>query len=50
MEAGPNWEVTADESYYLRLGKVPVVTNDFFEFATGKTIPIWALKKNRVGN
>jgi Tol biopolymer transport system component/DNA-binding winged helix-turn-helix (wHTH) protein len=41
----PNWGVTADGIYYLRFGKFPVVTIDFFEFATGKTIPIWSLEK-----
>ena len=41
----PNWGVTADGIYFLRFGKFPVVTIAFFEFATGKTIPIWTLEK-----
>jgi Tol biopolymer transport system component len=41
----PNWGVTADGIYYLRYRNFRVVTIDFFEFATGKTIPIWTLEK-----
>jgi hypothetical protein len=41
----PNWGVTADGIYFLRFRKFPVVTIDFFEFATGKTISIWSLEK-----
>ena len=41
----PNWGVSTDGIYFLRFGKFPLVTIDFFEFATGKTIPIWSLKK-----
>jgi Tol biopolymer transport system component len=41
----PNWAVNADGIYFLRFGQFPVVTIDFLEFATGKTIPIWTLEK-----
>jgi Tol biopolymer transport system component/DNA-binding winged helix-turn-helix (wHTH) protein len=41
----PDWGITADGIYYLKFGKVPVVTIDFFEFATGKSIPVWTLEK-----
>ena len=41
----PNWGVSADGIYFLRFGKFPLVTIDFFEFATGKTIPVWALER-----
>jgi Tol biopolymer transport system component len=41
----PNWGVTADGIYFLRFRKFPIVTIDFFEFATSKTIPIWSLEK-----
>ena len=41
----PNWGVTADGIYYLKFGKFPAVTIDFFEFATGKSIPVWTLEK-----
>jgi Tol biopolymer transport system component/DNA-binding winged helix-turn-helix (wHTH) protein len=41
----PNWGVSADGIYFLRFRKFPLVTIDFFEFATGKTIPIWSLEK-----
>jgi Tol biopolymer transport system component/DNA-binding winged helix-turn-helix (wHTH) protein len=41
----PNWGLTADGIYYLRFRKFPVATIDFFELATGKTIPIWTLEK-----
>ena len=41
----PNWGVGADGIYFLRFGKFPLVTIDFFEFATGKIMPIWTLEK-----
>jgi Tol biopolymer transport system component/DNA-binding winged helix-turn-helix (wHTH) protein len=41
----PNWGVSADGIYFLRFGKFPLGTIDFFEFATGKTIRIWTLEK-----
>ena len=41
----PNWGVTADGIYFLRFGKFPLVTIDFFEFATGKTVSIWTLER-----
>lgn len=41
----PNWGVSADGIYFLRFGKFPLVAIDFFEFATGKTVPIWTLGK-----
>ena len=41
----PDWGVTANGIYYLRYRKFRVVTIEFFEFATGKTIPIWTLEK-----
>ena len=41
----PNWGLTRDGIYFLRFGKYPLVAIAFFEFATGKTIPIWSLEK-----
>lgn len=41
----PNWGVSEDGIYFLRFGKFPRVTIDFFEFASGKATPIWALVK-----
>ncbi len=41
----PNWGVTADGIYFLKFGKFPLVTIDFFEFATGKTVSIWTLER-----
>src|SRR2546426_2874182 len=38
--AWPNWGVNADGIYFLKFGKFPLVTIDFFEFATGKAIPV----------
>jgi len=43
--AWPNWGVNADGIYFLKFGKFPLVTIDFFEFATGKAIPVWTLEK-----
>ena len=43
--AWPNWGLGADGIYFLKLGKFPLVTIDFFEFATGKAIPVWTLEK-----
>jgi Tol biopolymer transport system component/DNA-binding winged helix-turn-helix (wHTH) protein len=44
-EGWPNWGVSADGIYFLKFGKFPLVTIDFFKFATGKTIPVWTLGK-----
>jgi Tol biopolymer transport system component/DNA-binding winged helix-turn-helix (wHTH) protein len=41
----PNWGVRADGIYFLKFGKFPQVSIDFFEFATGKIILIWTLEK-----
>jgi Tol biopolymer transport system component/DNA-binding winged helix-turn-helix (wHTH) protein len=41
----PNWGVSADGIYFLKFEKVPHVSIDFFEFATGKIIPVWTLEK-----
>lgn len=41
----PNWGVCANGIYFLRFGKFPLVTIDFYEFATGKTVPVWTLEK-----
>jgi len=41
----PNWAVTAKGIYFLKFGKFPHVSIDFFEFATEKTAPIWTLEK-----
>ena len=41
----PNWGVTAAGIYDLSIWKFPVVTIEFFEFATSKTTPIWTLEK-----
>jgi Tol biopolymer transport system component len=41
----PDWGVTSKGIYYIRFGKFPHVSIDFLEFATGKSMPIWALEK-----
>ncbi len=41
----PNWGVSADGIYFLKFEKFPHVSIDFFEFATGKIIPIWTVEK-----
>ena len=41
----PNWGVSSNGIYFLKFGTFPHVDIDFFEFATGKTIPIWAVEK-----
>ena len=41
----PNWGVSANGIYFLKFGKFPHVAIDFFEFVTGKTVPIWAFEK-----
>ncbi len=43
--AWPNWGLSADGIYFLKFGKFPLVAIDFFEFATGKAIPVWTLEK-----
>jgi Tol biopolymer transport system component/DNA-binding winged helix-turn-helix (wHTH) protein len=47
LEGGswPDWAVSSTGIYFLRFGKFPKVAIEFFEFATHKTIPIWALDK-----
>lgn len=42
----PDWAIGSTGIYFLRFGKFPRVSIDFFEFATGKTVPIWSLQKN----
>lgn len=44
-EGWPNWGVSANGIYFLRFGKFPLVTIDFYDFETGKTLPIWTLEK-----
>jgi hypothetical protein len=39
------WALRANGIYYLKEGKYPRTSIDLFEFATGKTIPIWNLEK-----
>lgn len=41
----PDWGITSNGIYFTRFGKFPHVSIDFFEFATGKTVPIWTLDK-----
>jgi len=40
-----DWALGANGIYYLKYGKFPQFSIDLFEFASGKTIPIWALDK-----
>ncbi len=40
-----DWALAPNGIYYLKEGKFPQVSIDLFEFATGKTIPIWTLDK-----
>ena len=42
----PDWGITSNGIYFMRFGKFPDVSIDFFEFATGKTLPILTLEKN----
>lgn len=41
-----DWAVSSKGIYFLHYGKFPRVTINFFEFATGKNLPIWTLNKN----
>lgn len=41
----PNWALTSDGIYFLRFDKSPRVSIQFFDFASGKTIPLWTLGK-----
>jgi Tol biopolymer transport system component len=41
----PDWGVTSKGIYFVRFGKFPHVSINFFEFATGKTFPIITLEK-----
>ena len=41
----PNWGVTSEGIYFLQFGQFPHATINFFQFASGKTIPIWTLEK-----
>jgi len=47
LEGGgwPNWGVTSGGIYFLQFREFPHVAIDFYQFATGKTVPIWALEK-----
>jgi Tol biopolymer transport system component/DNA-binding winged helix-turn-helix (wHTH) protein len=40
-----DWALAANGIYYLKDEKFPQVSIDLFEFASGKTIPIWTLDK-----
>jgi Tol biopolymer transport system component/DNA-binding winged helix-turn-helix (wHTH) protein len=40
-----DWALCANGIYYLKYGKFPHVSIDLFEFASGRTILIWALDK-----
>ena len=41
----PNWAVTPQGIYFLRIRKLEKDTLQFFDFASRKTVPIWAVKK-----
>jgi Tol biopolymer transport system component len=41
----PDWGITSKGIYFIRFGKFPHVSIDLFEFATGRTLPIWTLEK-----
>ena len=41
----PNWALTSDGIYFLRLDKSPHATIQFLDFATHKIVPIWILEK-----
>jgi hypothetical protein len=41
----PNWALTPNGIYFLKFGQFPRVSIAFFEFASGKTIPVWTLDK-----
>ncbi len=41
----PDWGISSNGIYFMRFGKFPHVSISFFEFATGKTLPIWTLEK-----
>lgn len=41
----PNWALTSNGIYFLKFGQFPRVSIAFFEFASGKTIPVWTLDK-----
>ena len=41
----PDWGITSRGIYFVRFGKFPHVSINFFEFATGRNLPIWTLNK-----
>jgi hypothetical protein len=41
----PDWAISPKGIYFMRFGKFPHVSINFFEFATGKSLPIWTLDK-----
>ena len=43
--AWPNWALSPEGIYFLPSRKFPKATIEFFEFATGKTFPIWRLER-----
>jgi len=44
--AWPDWTLGSDGIYYLKTDKFPGGWIDFYEFASGKTIPLWHLDRN----
>jgi Tol biopolymer transport system component len=42
----PNWAISPNGIYFLKFGKFPRTSIEFYEFAAGKTLPVWTLKKH----
>ena len=42
----PNWALSAEGIYFLRLGDVPDGSVQFFDFATGKTRRVWTFNRD----
>jgi Tol biopolymer transport system component/DNA-binding winged helix-turn-helix (wHTH) protein len=42
----PNWALSPNGIYFLKFGKFPVTSIEFYDFTTGKTLPVWTLEKD----
>jgi Tol biopolymer transport system component len=42
----PNWAISPNGIYFLKFGKFPRTSIEFYEFAAGKTLPVWTLEKH----
>ncbi len=42
----PNWAISPNGIYFLKFGKFPRTSIEFYEFAAGKTLPVWTVEKH----